>query len=109
MHSEIDLFSDYAGLRLAGQDTDIYKKLDEIEKEMISLYPVNHLFHSNQSTPQIKAQLADIDFALKSSGTYTEAELRRILLHLSAESMPLGKEIENLCLVVSLKSSELNF
>ena len=93
MHSEIDLFSDYAGLRLAGQDTDIYKKLDEIEKEMISLYPVNHLFHSNQSTPQIKAQLADIDFALKASGTYTEAELRRILLHLSTESMSLGIEI----------------
>ena len=58
--------SDHAGLRLAGQKTDLCQRLDQIEKEMISLYPVNHLFTPIESSAQEQANLADIDFALKS-------------------------------------------
>ena len=56
--------NDSSALRLAGQDAEIRKKLEGIEKEMTALYPINELFRPAEA-PDNLGKLAEIDFNLQ--------------------------------------------
>ena len=83
-------FGDGIGQRLAG--LDVQKTVTEIEEEMLKLAPCTALFTMTDPGRKRSAQshLADIDHQLASEGNYSQSQMKRILLQMSTEAIPLS-------------------
>ena len=68
--------SDSSCLRLAGLGNNIRKKLENIEREMTALYPVNQLFVPYEVDDSFFGKLAEIDYQLQANGDYTESQIK---------------------------------
>ena len=88
-------YGDEIGQRLAGVDGS--RDVQQIEEEMLKLMPCTALFTMTDDNKKRTAHshLADIDHHLAADGTYSQSQIKRILLQMSTEAIPLCQVDEN--------------
>ena len=81
-------FGDRVAQKLAGMENSA--SILEVEAEMMALNPANLLFQMTNDERKKSAQshLANIDYHLASEGSYTQSQMKRILLQMSTEAIP---------------------